>query len=251
MSLTGCQNCIRCSVLIVCAKSMISGQLKHALKSLGFAQLSAAPSHVAAIQRIKNRPFTHVIFDAKGTDMPSLDFVKQALELEEKAVLIAISEHPRIDDVFSLLRAGARHFIVPPFAVDTIENIFSRASDKPALSEAVLNAPDRNGAFTAVILNNLYRLSVSMRQSREFTSAARDVMSYKTQLHESVELAYLFCEGDQEMLREKVIEGCINRAKEAATRLGRLRKKLRHKRSGDSNVVIEDEEDEEDENAVA
>ena len=234
----------KASVLIICTNGSVSSQLRHALKTLGFSQLSVAPTHIAGIERVKLRPFSHVIFDAKETDMPALDFTKQLVELEENVIAVAVSDQPRIDDVFSLLCAGARHFIVPPFTTETLEQVIVRATDKPALSEAVLHAPDRNGAFVAVILNNLYRVSVSMRQAREFESAARDVQNYKYQFQESVELAQLFCDGSEEVFREKIVEGCINRAKDAATRLGRLRKRLRKKRRiGEDGEEVEEEEE--------
>lgn len=230
------------SVLVTCSKGAVSSQLRQALKALGFSQISSAPSHVNAHERAKTRHFSHIIFDAKSSDMPAIDFVDQLMEIEEEAIMIAISEEPRIDDVFSLLRAGARGFLIPPFTTDMLEEVLVEATEGGQLSEAVLNAPDRNGAFTAVILNNLYRLSVSMRQAREFASAARDVESYEYQLRESVELAQLFCDGPEEDLRDKIVEGCINRAKDASTRLGRLRKRLKKER-----VVEDGEEEEEDE----
>jgi DNA-binding NarL/FixJ family response regulator len=228
------------SVLVVCTKGATSSQLRQALKALGFSQISAAGTHIAALERAKMRPFTHVVFEAKSTDMPAHEFVTQIIEHEDSAIMIAISDEPRIDDVFGLLRAGARGFLVPPFTTDMLEEVMTQATEGPTLSDAVLNAPDRNGAFTAVILNNLYRLSVAMRQSREFESAARDVKNYNYQLRESVELAQLFCEGGDLDLRDKIIEGCLNRAKDAATRLGRLRKKLKRGRVDEDGNEIEE-----------
>ena len=232
------------SVMVVCSQGATSSQVRQALKSLGFVQMSTASTHLAAIEKIKLRNFTHIVFEAKATDMPSLDFVKQILAMDAKTVLIAISDQPRIDDVFGLLRFGARGFLVPPFTTEMLENILTQATEGPALSEAVLNAPDRNAAFTAIILNNLYRLSVAMRQAKEFSTAVRDVKNYDFALKESVDLAQLFCEGSDEDLKEKIIEGCINRAKDAATRLGRLRKKLKKDR-------VEDEDEPEEKQAPA
>ncbi len=228
------------TVLVVCAQGSSSSQVRQAMKSLGFVQMSTAATHMQGIDKVKVRKFTHIIFDAKVTDMPTVDFVKQIIEMDGNTILIAISDQPKIDDVFSLLRAGGRGFIVPPFNTETLESVLERATEGPALSEAVLNAPDRNGAFTAIVLNNLYRLSVAMRQSKEFASAARDVRIYDYQFKESIELAQLFCDGTENDLRDKIIEGCINRAKDAATRLGRLRKKLKKERfDEDGNVIIE------------
>lgn len=221
------------SVLVVVNNSNTSRQIRQAMKSLGFSQISSVATHIAAFDRGQGRHFTHVIFDAKGTDMPGMAFVDRFIKYEPEVVMIAVSDQPRIDDVFGLLRCGARGFIVPPFTVEVLESVLLQATEGPALSDAVLNAPDRNGAFTAVILNNLYRLSVSMRQAREFASAVRDAEVYNYQLRESMEMAQLFCEGDESDLREKIVEGCINRAKDASTRLGRLRKRLKRDRSED------------------
>lgn len=231
----------KAKILVVCPNSVTGTQLRQALKSIGFVNVSAAPSHVQALERIKGRPFTHVIFDAKASDMPALEFVEAVLNVEETASLIAISEQPRVDDVFGLLRAGSRGFLVPPFNTETIESVVLRATEGPALSEAVLNAPDRNSAFIAVVLNNLYKLSVSMRQAREFPTAAREVVSYGFALRESMEMANLFAEGSEEDVRDKIIEACINRAKDAATRLGRLRKKLKRERGIDDGPAEKDE----------
>ena len=229
------------SVLVVCSQGQVNAQLRQALKALGFPNISSCSTHSAAFDRVQSRHFTHAFYDAKETDMPALEFTEKVLKFEEKVTMIAISEEPRIDDVFSLLRAGARSFLVPPFTTDMVEEVLSLATEGPRLSEAVLSAPDRNAAFTAVVLNNLYRLSVAMRQAREFPTAERDVKNYNYALRESVEMGMLFCEGSEEDLRDKIVEGCINRAKDASTRLGRLRKRLKKERLGE--VPADQEQD--------
>ena len=223
-------------------KSNVSTQIRQSLKSLGFPQLSVVNTHALGVERAQERNFSHYIVDAKDTDMTALDFVAKIMTMEREPIILAVSEEPKIDDVFSLLKVGARGFLVPPLNVEAIEQVLMQASKGPVLSDAVLNAPDRNGAFVAVVLNNLYRLAVSMRQSREFVTAQRDVKFYNYALRESMEMAQLFCEGSDEDLREKIVEGCINRAKDAASRLGRLRKKLSKTRTvGEDGVEIETE----------
>ncbi len=228
-------------VMVVSSKGAASSQIRQALKSLGFTQITAAPSHGQALERARSRNFTHIFFDAAPTDMPPLEYVSKTLEMEQNVIMIAISDQPKIDDVFALLRTGARSFLVPPFNLDSLEAILVQATERPALSDAVLSAPDRNAAFAAVILNNLYRLSVSMRQAREFASAQRDVRVYDCALRESMEMAQIFCEGSDTDLRDKIVEGCINRSKDASTRLGRLRKKLRKERAADGSEIPENE----------
>lgn len=215
------------SVLVLHSSGTISNQLRQGLKTLGFVKISAAPSHVTALDRIKGRNFELLLFDASETDMPVVEFVQQAFELDNTSTMIAISGEPRVDDVFGLLRAGARGFLVLPFTTDMLEQVLGRAKDGPPMSEAVLNAPDRNAALVAVILNNLYRLSVLLRQSHEFASAKKEAERQSYAFAESVELAKLFCEGGDHALLEKIIDGCIDRANVGSSRLGRTRKKLK------------------------
>ncbi len=219
------------AVMVISKSGQLSNQLRSTLKSIGFTKLTACSSHVAGIDRIKGRTYPLIVFEAQPTDMPTHDFVKQALELDPKSVLIAISNEPRIDDVFGLLRAGARGFVVSPFTIDALEMVIVRADEGPPMSDAILQAPDRNAALVAVVLNNLYRLTVLMRQSREFDSAKKDVGRYKCAFSESMELARMFCEsGDEDVLRERVIEDCLSRANSASSRLGRTRQRLQKER---------------------
>ncbi|MCB0345669.1 MAG: hypothetical protein KDD66_11165 [Bdellovibrionales bacterium] len=225
------------SVLVVCQNGSRSNQIRQALKTLGFAQISAAPTHVTALERFKVRKFSHVIFESSATDMPPLDFVMQLMEMDENCCLIAVSEQPRVDDVFGLLRAGSRHYLVVPFTVNSLEEVLTEAIEGAPLSEAVLNAPDRNSALVGVILNNLYRQTVLMRQAREFETAARELTAQTAKMIQSVDMAKLFCEGTEEDLLNEIIEACIARANIAASRLGRTRKRLQNKRVVDEDAA--------------
>jgi PleD family two-component response regulator len=230
------------SVLVVCARGDRSNQVRGALKTLGFTQISAAPSHVTGMDRFKSRPFTHIFFDALSTDMPALEFVKAVAEIDQNCTMIAISEEPKVDDVFGLLRAGAKHFLVTPFAVDSLEDVLISASEGPPLSDAVLNAPDRNTALAGVVLNALYRQTVLMRQAREFATAARELELQTQKLMQTIDMARIFCEGSEENLLAEIVEACIQRANLAASRLGRTRKKLQSRRGGADGLDGDEEE---------
>jgi hypothetical protein len=231
------------SALVIARTGQTSNQLRSALKTIGFNRLTACSSHVAGLERIKTRNYQLVMFDAKPTDMPVMDFVRQALELDQHSILIAVSDQPRIDDVFGLLRSGARGFVVTPFTIEGMESVLMRADEGPPFSEAVLMAPDRNAALIGVVLNNLYRLSVLMRQAREFESARRELNHYKFAFGEAMELARLFCEGaDESILLERIVEDCCTRANSASSRLGRMRQKLQKGREKeDEETVLEAE----------
>ncbi|MCB0324811.1 MAG: hypothetical protein KDD69_14610 [Bdellovibrionales bacterium] len=219
------------AVMVICRKGDHSHQIRMALKTLGFTNLTSVVSHGMGLERLKTRNFQFVVFDAKRTDMTPGEFVTQAAKVEEGLIMIAASTNPKIDDVFGLLRAGARGFLAMPFTAESLEGVVERAKEGPPFSEAVLQAPDRNAALSGVVLNNLYRLSVLMRQSRDFESAARELPRQKALFSESVELGLLFCEGgDDRIFRDRIIEDCVLRASAAASRLGRTRQRLRKER---------------------
>ena len=224
-------------VLVVTGNGTTSNQVRQAIKTIGFSSVAAAPTHLAALDKIRSRDFPLILFDAVSTGMPTVDFVTQTMAMDPNCIMIPLSGEPQVDDVFGLLRNGARGFLALPFTVTTLEDVVMRATEGPPLSDAVLNAPDRNAALVGVVLNNLYRTSVLMRQAREFPTAAKELERQQIMLVESMDLARLFCEGGDESLLEKIIEGCINRANTAATRLGRTRQRLKKQREVGDEVA--------------
>lgn len=218
------------SVLLISAQTHVLNQLRQAVKSLGYDQISTAKDHVQALERIRSRNFDLVLFDAKSETMPSIDFVKAAVEMDSRTMLIALSEKPRVDDVFGLLRAGARGFIVVPFNTESVESILERANAGPPLSEAILMAPDRNSALISLILHSLYRTCVLARQAREFESASRQLDLQKQNLVETVYLTRLFFDGDDTAIQNAIIDACIERGNRGSSRLTRTRRRLRDNR---------------------
>ena len=70
----------RACILIVESDPNERNNMRTAIKSLGFGQFTDSPNHVAALERLNDRKFTHVIFDAKKTNMPPKDFLHKILE---------------------------------------------------------------------------------------------------------------------------------------------------------------------------
>ncbi|MDD2943498.1 MAG: hypothetical protein PHC51_11110 [bacterium] len=231
------------SVLVVHSNSMIMNQIRQSLKTLGFMKITSCPSHMAGLDRIKTRTFPVIFMEAKATDMPVIEFVCKVLEMDGESAMIAITAQPKIDDVFGFLKHGGKGFLVCPFTADIVEETLVRAKEGPPISEAVLSAPDRNTAFSGVILNNLYRNAVLMRQVREFPNLQKELARSFKQFSESCEMGKIFCEGGENFLREKIMETCIARANVASTRLGRTRKKLMKKRLNEAGEEVDDYED--------
>ncbi len=206
------------------------------LNNLGFRKVSQANSYSQAIDKLQDRNFQIIIFDAKIQNNSSHSFVKEVLHWDDRVVLIPVSANPQIDDVFGLLGSGARGYIVTPFTADSLSAAVERALDEEPLNEVILQAPDRNAALVGLVLNSLYRFSVVARQSREFASAKHDLETFRKNFHENVNLAKLFCEGGEKTFLDKLMEACLERSQNAASRLGRTRKRLKRSRQKSASV---------------
>ena len=109
------------------------------------------------------------------------------------------------------------------------------AAHKSQAAEAVLNARDRNEALVAITMSSLDKAATTLRQSRQFETAKRDVPKTQTTLKRSADLARTFAKGGNDGLMEALQKFCLERSKGPATKLGRLRKRLQTTR------VVEDE----------
>lgn len=219
------------SVMIVHTNSDLLTRMRHVVSNVGFKQIANASHHYQALDRLKERKFQFVFFEAGNTQMSSHEFVRLARNLDPEMIMVAISSEPRVDDVFGLLREGARHYLVPPFNASSVESVLASAMTGPPLSYQVLFAPDRNSALAWAVLNSLDQLAASLCHAKHYRSAQLEIPHKRRQLVEVFEIATTFCEGDIDDLRGKIIDNCIARANTAATRLGRTRIKLKDQRA--------------------
>lgn len=227
----------RAAILIIEPDANDRNNLRTSLKNLGFTTVSDAPNHFSGLEKLGERKFTHIIFSAKETNMPVLEFVTKALEGSSEMICIPSSAEPDVDDVFDMLIKGAKGFLVKPFTIDTIENAVVGATKGDPISDAVLQAKNRNEALVAVLLQSLDKVATVMRQARQFETAKREVPKAMAVFQRSSDLAKTFCKDGQVGFFMALEEFCIERSKGPASRLGRLRKRLK------SNRVTEDEQD--------
>jgi DNA-binding NtrC family response regulator len=217
----------KANVLIIEADAGERNNMKSALKMLGYGGLSDVSSHAAAFDKLEQRSFSHVLFDAKETNMPPKEFLKRLLEMEVSVVAIPCSSNPQIDDVFNMLIMGARGFLVKPFTTDTVENAIVMATKGEPISDLVLQAKDRNEALVAIMMSGLDKAATILRQSTQFDTAKREIPKVMSNFRNAAELAKTFAKGGDEGLLEAMERFCIERSKGPATRLGRLRKRLK------------------------
>lgn len=218
-------------VLVVLNSQTTCHQLRQVLLTMGFKHITVVNTHYLGLARLRERDYGMVFFDAQPSNMSPVEFVKTARQLDDKSILLAVSGEPRVDDVFSLLREGARHYLVIPFTVDSVEYVLLSAQEGPALSQAVLQAPDRNTALAGVVINSLDQLATAMRQERNLMLARNELADHKKQFLDALELGHVFCEGNVSKLADRIIEACISRAQMSSTKLGRTRQRLAKKRA--------------------
>ncbi len=231
----------RAYVLVVEADPNERNNMRTALKTLGYGGFTDVATHAAAFEKLHERRITHVIFDAKKTNMPPKDFLFKILETDRSIVAIPSSYDPNIDDVFDLLIMGAKGYLVKPFTVDTLELSIVMATKGEPMSDAVLNAADRNEALVAILMASLDKAATILRQSYQFETAKREIPKAMGAMRRSAELAKTFCKGGDDGLLDALEKFCIERSKGPATRLGRLRKRLHGKRGPDDTESEQEE----------
>ena len=218
------------TILIVETDRNERQNMRSTLKTLGFGGVTDVPNHASALEKIQERPVTHIIFDAKKTNMPPTDFVTQVLEMDPNITMLPSSFEPSVDDVFDLLCLGAKGYLCKPFTVDTVDAAIIGATKGEPIAESVKQAKDRNEALVAIMMSSLDKVATIMRQAKQFETAEREIPKAMRTFQTSAGLAATFAKGGDEGLIEALQKFCIERSKGPATRLGRLRKRLKTNR---------------------
>lgn len=229
-------------VLIVDSEAGMRNSIRQTLTGLGYSSVSDAPNHAMALQKLAERQVTHVLFEAKRTNMPAADFLTAVLSCDEKVVAIPTSYEPTVDDVFNLLIIGARGYVVKPFTSDSLEDAIIMATKGEAISDAILYAKDRNEALVSLMMTALDKLAQTTKQSRNFETARRELPRRILNFRRSIEIAKMFAQGGKPALVQTMLDFCIERSNGPATRLGRLRKRLGERKQQQPKTLAADPE---------
>lgn len=226
-----------CTILVVETDLVEATHMREALKNLGFAKISDAPNHHIALEKIAARQFTHIIFDAKkNVNYPMRTWLTKVLEIDHSLIALPASANPNVDDVFDLLVAGARGYLVKPYTFDGVDQAFLLATKGEPISDKVLGAKDRNEALVAMMMTSVDRLATVYRQSKQFETAQRALPYAMAALERAADLAQTFAKGGEDGLIAALENFCIKQSHGPATRLGRLRKRLSSTRTvGDAS----------------
>lgn len=216
----------KCTILIVDSNQSERESLRSCLRNSGYNSVSEAPSHAAALEKLQTRRFSHIIFEAKRTNMPPREFIQTVFRGDDKVICIAASHDPQVDDVFELMILGARGYLVKPYTLENVEQSIAFATKGEPISDAIINAKDRNEALISIVMASLDKTSSLLRQAAKFETAKRELPKSMGAFRRAVDLAKTFAKGGEDELLAVLERMCLERSQGPATKLGRLRKRL-------------------------
>ena len=220
----------QCIILIVERDEDTRSSMRSSLKSLGFGEVISVLDHYSGVKKFSDRRFTHVLFDARDSEMPAREFLKNITGINRDIVTIPTSLDPTVDDVFELLKEGARGFLVKPFTEESLEEAIILAAKGEPIAEEILYARNRNQALASLALTSLDALATILRHARQFETARLEVKRNQQQFERAVQMGRLFAQDGDASLVLAYIERAIEVSEQSASRLGRSRKR-RHKNS--------------------
>lgn len=229
------------SILLVDPESNIRRTMRQSLIGLGYATVNDSGDHAQALQKIEDRQYSHMIFDAKRGRLAAREFLQRAFELKRDLIAIASSYEPTVDDVFDLLLCGARGYVVKPFTTETLDNTIVLSTKGEPVSDVVLSARNRNEALAAFVMAALDKLAIIQKQARTFETARHDLPARRLALRRAIDLAQTFTKGGPLMLRETLVELCLAQAEGPSSRLGKVRRRIDERRKSESLEVSDDE----------
>lgn len=239
------------SILIVEPDPAIKNSLRQVISALGFAGISDAADALTALQKFEQRKFTHIIFDAKKTNMSGREFLIKVLDFDENIIAIPSSYEPSVDDLFDLLIVGAKGYLVKPFTESSVDESIVMATKGEPISDAILYARDRNEALVSLIMTAIDKLATIMRQASQFETAKRELPKAHLAFKRALEIGKTFAKGGENQLLEAIVEFCIDRSNGPASKLGRARKRLAIRKSREIGRVDDDEDGEQEPSEAA
>lgn len=219
-------------VLLVEPETDVQETLRDALRAIGYTNVQVAANHMDAFKCVGETHVTHLIFSSAECEMSACEFLARIIQLNSAVIAIATSYQPARDEVFELLRIGARGFLQKPFSNDALEQSLLSATKGQPLSRAMLDARDRNEALVALVAASLDKVADNERLARDLGhglyQSALD--RARLDLHSALRLAETFAEGGSDAFFKRFVDFLSALGAGPATRLGRLRKRLADQR---------------------
>jgi DNA-binding NarL/FixJ family response regulator len=220
----------RCCVLAIEPDPSERSILRYALSNLGYGQVVDSASHRRGMHLIKQDSFSHIVFAANPNHEAALDFLLDTLQVDAKIVALPIAPSATVSQVFDMIRAGAKGYLLKPFsslALDETLSIATKADPVPNLINDVGNDTE---AFISITASCLDKLVDSLRDLKAGKCTREEVEHTRTNLKQMTLLARTLGQCPEQDFVKFVTEKFFEIARHKVTRLERLRKQLAHDR---------------------
>ncbi len=228
------------NVLVACSKGSVSAPLRHALNTLGFGNIVSRNSYASAAEELRENEYTFVFFDSEPPEessMSEVEFIEDVTNNVKNIFLIGVSTQPSAENIYRVIRSGARGYLVPPFAPDRIDEVLLHASRGISIDKEILDSPNRNRALAGMVLDSLNLLSKYikgieaqvMSGNEPDLEAVLQIDQLSLNVSEGTRAAKKLSEGGPAGFLEALIDESIERAR-GTTRLGRTRQARRRER---------------------
>ena len=203
--------------------------LKQCLLGLGYGSIAEVGEPTTALEKIEEHPYTHIVFEPLNSPIRVDNFIRIVSDLQPDTIILTLLSEPSVDDVFQMLAAGAKGFLVKPYSVSSIDEAIITASVVENIPDVILQADNHTEALTSLILVALDKLATIKRQARKFATAEHEIPKRRLALSRAIQLANQFLDCDTETFHNIIIELCSERAipvdEETSKALLRLREK--------------------------
>lgn len=222
------------SVLVV--GNGLEGIVKQLLR-LQFSKARHSLFHSAALRRLIDEEFSHVIYSTEETDLSANLFTERACRLKHRPILLAASYEPEPDMVTSMLLAGARAFLALPLESDILDIVIGEATNGQPVQPAILRSPRRNEILLRALLDNLDEIAWNIQASKRYGMEGPPVEPLVDKLRLSASTLRLFCNGGSTGFVNTLVEICETLAPRGNARLTRLRRQLQNQRRKSSHEM--------------
>lgn len=207
--------------------------IRSALKGAGVQVISEAQKMSQALDKLRERHFTHLFFGVGRGEIPDIAFMKNVLIHDQEVSVVAISSQADVETVFELLKAGARGFVLKPYNSDSMRYTLALSRKGEPIPDILLYAKNRNEVFASITAASLDKLVEGYRQCREL-KVKKPLTKLRSDLLEIVRLGKTFSRGGAQEYALAIERMFIELSKGPSTILGRLRKRLSDGRGEES-----------------
>ncbi|MDD2943249.1 MAG: hypothetical protein PHC51_09825 [bacterium] len=218
------------SVLVVDESAGERGVLRLALNNLGFTPVRDAGNFAQALEQLSAENYTHLLFSTKSGHEASLAFLRQSLELREAIIAIPVAKTAATNEVFNMIRFGARGYLLQPFSSDSLNRTFNIATKAEPVPELVNALQHSTKAFAQITANCLDKLVQALNDDKNKRSY-EDILDLRRTMKQVALLGQSLSHLGYNDFVKHVNSSFMEISRKRRSRLGILRTKLEQERN--------------------